>query len=227
MSEDQPIIKIDLDGFKGDIRDYIKDEFKSLEERLTPKKETTALTEALGSDRIEEKWDWKAPINDLLKSFRGSVSEMDYKLRERKTDVEDVVIREYDKKTREHKYKLKLNESLQEAIGTIAQGAANCCIPEVWADKIELDHVYPGSVFLGAWFLNWYDDIQGKPGDKVYVCRVAPALCVDLTCDEPTTTAPTIACPYITLEHDVCAYAICKNDMECVQYGLVDALNEA
>ena len=119
-----------------------------------------------------------------------------------------------------------MTESLVEAIGTIAQGAANCCIPEIWADKIERDHVYPGSVFLDAWFVKWYDDIEGKPGDTVRICRVAPSVCVDLSCDEPDTVAPLIACPYITLEHDVCATAICKNDMETVQFGLVDAITE-
>ena len=46
-----------------------------------------------------------------------------------------------------------------------------------------------------------------------------------MACVEPDTDAPTITCPDITLEHDVCAYAICKNDIDTVQYGLIDALN--
>lgn len=52
---------------------------------------------------------------------------------------------------------------------------------------------------------------------------MAPSVCVDLSCDEPDTVAPVIACPYITLEHDVCATAICKNDMES-QSGVTSQL---
>ena len=55
---------------------------------------------------------------------------------------------------------------------------------------------------------------------------MGPAVCADLSCEEPTTTAATVACPYITLEHDTCAYYICREDIEDVQVGLVDALNE-
>jgi hypothetical protein len=74
--------------------------------------------------------------------------------------------------------------------------------------------------------MNWYTDIQGRPGDTLNICRVGPATCVDLTCDEPSTTAASITCPQITLEHDACAYTICRADIEDVQVGLVDALNE-
>ena len=230
-------VKINLSKFTGDIHAKIEEEFKALEERLTPKKETTGLTESIGEfGHIVEDWDWRAPIEEMLReTSRGArmITSDDYKLR--KSDdlrnnqrlVEDIVIRGYDKETQETTYNLKLNESLTEAIGTIAQGGNNCAIPEVWSDKIERDHVYPGSVFLGASFMNWYTEIQGRPGAKIYIPRVAPALCVDLECDEPDTVAPVIACPYIELEHDVCAYAICKNDIETVQYGLVDAINES
>ena len=227
--EDGTVIKINLKDFTGDVHKQIEDQFLKLEERLTPKKELKGLTE-VSTDRVLENYDWRAPIEEMLKDTRSTAKGLsggDYELWNRHMKVDEVVIRNYDKDKKETTYSLRLNEKLTEAIGTIAQGTANCCIPEIWADKIERDHVYPGSVFLGAWFMNWYTDIEGKPGDTVHVCRVAPALCVDLSCDEPDTVAPVIACPAITLEHDVCAYAICKNDLECVQYGLVDALNEA
>ena len=224
--DDGTVVKINLKDFTGDMSKKIEDEFMKLEERLTPKKTLTGLTET-PTDQVLENWDWKAPIEELLRNKRAGISEGDYELWNRHMRVNDVVVRDYDKDKKETTYSLRLNEKLTEAIGTIAQGTANCCIPEIWADKIERDHVYPGSVFLGAWFMNWYTDIEGKPGDTVHVCRVAPALCVDLECEEPTTVAPVIACPSITLEHDVCAYAICKNDLECVQYGLVDSINES
>jgi len=231
-----PVVKINLSKFTGDIHAKIEDEFAKLEERLTPKKETTGLTEGLGAQPgdVVENWDWRKPIEEMLRDTSrnaGVITSDDWKLRKdgdlrnNSKLVEDVVVRTYDKERRETTYTLKLNESLTEAIGTIAQ--AGCAVPEIWADKIERDHVYPGSVFLGAWFMNWYTEIQGRPGDKIWIPRVAPALCATLECDEPATAAPVISCKYITLEHDVCAYAICKNDIESVQYGLVDAINES
>jgi len=228
---DGTVVKINLSKFTGDIHTKIEEEFKALEERLTPRKQTTGLTEAIGeSTDVIKNFDWRAPIEEMLRDTSrnaGRVTQEDYKLWRSGKLAEDIAIREYDKEKRETTYTLKLNESLTEAIGTIAQGTLNCAIPEVWSDKIERDHVYPGSVFLGAWFMNWYTEIQGRPGDKIWIPRVAPALAVDLECDEPTTVAPVIECPSITLAHTVCAYAICKNDLETVQYGLVDAINES
>lgn len=233
-----PTIRINLSKLEGNLSTKIEEEFKALEERLTPKQETTGLTEQLGpTGDVVKNFDWRAPIEEMLKDTSrnaGMITSDDYKLRKEGDEstsirklVEGIVVRDFSKDRRETTYDLKLNESLTEAIGTIAQGAANCAIPEIWSDKIERDHVYPGSVFLGAAFMNWYTEIQGRPGDKIWIPRVAPALCVDLTCDEPDTVAPVIACPYIELEHDVCAYAICKNDIETVQYGLVDAINDS
>ena len=237
MTEQQeiegPVVKINLSKFTGDIHAKIEDEFAKLEERLTPKKEPTGLTESIGdsSDVIKD-WDWRAPIEEMLRETGRSarmITSDEYKLRGKddirsnRALVEDIVVREYDKEERETNYTLKLNESLTEAIGTLSP---DCAIPELWADKIERDHVYPGSVFLGAWFMNWYTEIKGRPGDKVWIPRVAPALSATLGCDEPATNAPVIACKYIELTHEVCAYAICKNDIETVQYGLVDAVNQ-
>jgi len=192
------------------IVDKLGAKFVKLEEMLTEKEKTQALSEGMGSDNPVE-WDWRNGVLEKLQSFSKS-DNFGPETWQNRRKVEDIVKVTHDKETNVHDY--SLTEKLVEAIGTIAQGDSNCCIPEVWADKIERDHVYPGSVFLGAWFVNWYDDIEGKPGDTVRICRVAPSVCVDLSCDEPDTVAPVIACPYITLEHDVCATAICKNDME-------------
>jgi len=228
-----PIVRISMTKITENLSKVIEDKFAELEEGLTPKKETTGLTESIGkSTDVIENYDWRAPIEEMLRETGRSarmITSEDYKLRDKddlrnsQTLVEDIVIREYDKEKRETTYKLKLNESLTEAIGTLSP---TCAIPEIWADKIERDHVYPGSVFLGAWFMNWYTEIQGRPGDKVWIPVVAPALAATLGCDEPATDAPVIACKYIELTHDVCAYAICKNDIETVQYGLVDAVNQ-
>ncbi len=237
MSEPQELegmkIHFNMSKVTEDITKVIEDRFAALEEGMTPKKETNSLDENTDTPDVILNFDWRAPFEEMLRDTSrsaGRITSEDYKLRKGVDDirsnrklVEAISVRNHDKITNETSYTLKLNESLTEAIGTIEQGS--CAVPEIWSDKIERDHVYPGSVFLGATFMNWYTEIQGRPGDKIWIPRIAPALCVDLSCEEPTTVAPVIACPYIELEHDVCAYAICKNDLETVQYGIVDAIN--
>jgi len=222
-NKDSPVeVNIDTEGLENRIVDKFNLKFTALEEMLAKKEKTTALSEKVGSDKPVD-FNWKEGIAEMLRSFKKT-DNISVDTWQDRRPVDSVSVVTYNEKTKQHEY--GLTEKLVETIGTIAQGANNCCIPEIWADKIERDHVYPGSVFLGAWFVNWYPDIEGKPGDTVRICRVAPSVCVDLSCDEPDTVAPVIACPYITLEHDVCATAICKNDMETVQLGLVDAITE-
>jgi hypothetical protein len=205
----QPVIELDLTEFKKEIKDDLRNHMDKLMEKMTAPGELKSLTE---SKFTPVAFDYRDGIEKVLHSTREVLGNYRDKYK-----LSEAVTSKYDEKNKTTSY------SLTEAIGSLNP---DCCIPEVWADKIERDHVYPGSVFLGAWFMNWYDDIEGKPGDKVHVCRVGPATCADLTCDEPTTTAATITCPYITLEHDTCAYYICREDIEDVQVGLVDALNE-
>jgi len=206
----QPVIELDLSEFKEEIKQDLAAVMEQVLEKLEKPGELKSSPEA---NAEPQEFDYRVGIAERLRSFKGRIGVDDYQYE----DVSKVAKAVYDESSKEHKY------YLSEAIGTVSP---DCAIPEIWADKIERDHVYPGSVFLGAWFMNWYDEIEGKPGDKVHIVRVGPATCVDLSCDEPSTTAATIACPAITLEHDACAYTICKDDIEDVQVGLVDALNE-
>jgi len=112
---------------------------------------------------------------------------------------------------------------LQEAIGAVT---ATNAIPEIWAAEVERLSVYPNSAFWGAPYINWKTEIKGKPGDTVNVITVAPVVCADLGCEEPTTTAATIGKVPITLTNQVCAYYICKTDMEDVVPDTIDKLNE-
>ena len=218
MGNENPIeVVIDTEGLKKDLVKTIEDKFESMRESLTPREQTQSITE--GTPTPVE-FDYRVGIAEALSKPRGRVS----------TDsgigagriAEDLAVITKNEKTGEHKY--SLNESLTEAIGTIATD--NCAIPTIWADKIERDHVYPGSVFLGAWFVNWYTELQGKPGDSLVIAKVGPATSGTLSCDEPSVSAAEISCGTIALEHDVCSYAICKNTMEEMQAGVVDALNE-
>ena len=215
MSE--TIVELDLSDFKKEMKDDMANHFRSLEEKLVPKEQLDALNEAFKPKKAPVKFDYRVGVDKLLHTVRDKLGIDDYTYRNSGKSIADIAVTSMNESLKETEY------SLTEAIGSLNP---DCCIPEVWADKIERDHVYPGSVFLGAWFMNWYDDIQGRPGDKIHICRVGPAVCTDLACEEPTTTAATVACPYITLEHDTCAYYICREDIEDVQVGLVDALNE-
>lgn len=167
MSEEtKPVIKINLDKFTGDISKVIEDKFVELEKKMTPAKEATALTEAVKSMTVVENFDWKLGVEEMLRSKRKSVGvyadHWDNPL-----DVKEITTATYNEETKETEYSLKMTESLMEAIGTIGGGTigATCCIPEIWADKIARDHVYPGSVFLGAWFVDtWPFDHGAKTG---------------------------------------------------------------
>ncbi len=121
-------------------------------------------------------------------------------------------------------YKLKESAPLIETIGSINP---DCCIPEVWADDVDRTHVYPGSVFWGAWFVRWERGIENKPGDTVWICTVGTAIATTIAaeCAEPTTTGASIDCKSIGLTDYVCAYYMCKNDIESVQPDLINELN--
>lgn len=152
-------VKIDTDGMEKRLESKFDAKFKKLEELLTPKLQTAAISEKKASDAKIPGFDWRIGIAEKLSSFKKSDNFTSATWQDRRK-IEDVSIIEYDEKTKQHKY--GLTEKLVETIGTIAQGTNNCCIPEIWADKIERDHIYPGSVFLGKWFVNWYDEIEGK-----------------------------------------------------------------
>jgi len=220
MSESPVEIVIDTEGLKNDLMKDFDKKFAAIQEALVAKAEPESLTESV-KDPVQD-FDYRVGIWELLRkpSARASMHSDEWDLERNITTINDIVVA----KTTDGNTAYSLKESFVETIGTVSQ--SNCCIPIVWADKIERDHVYPGSIFLGAWFMNWYDEIQGKPGDSVVICSVGPATCVNLECEEPATEAADITCGTIELEHDVCAYAICKNTMEVMQTGVIDALNE-
>lgn len=214
MSE--TIVELDLSEFKKEIKGNIAEEFKNIRELLTPIEQLDSLDESAGK-LAPQKFDYKLGVDNLLHTIRGKIGIDDYTYRNSGKTFADIAVATMNESLNETEY------TLTETIGSLNP---DCCIPELWADTIERDHVYPGSVFLGASFMKWYTDLEGRPGDKLHICRVGPAICTDLACEEPATDAATVACPYIELEHDTCAYYICREDIEDVQVGLVDALND-
>ena len=137
MSEEtKPVIKINLDKFTGDIGKVIEDKFIELEKKMTPGKEPTALTEAVRSTTVVEDFDWKAGVEEMLRSKRKDASVYADRW-DNPLIVKDITTAKYNEETRETEYSLKMTESLMEAIGTIGGGTigATCCIPEIWADE--------------------------------------------------------------------------------------------
>jgi len=220
MSESPVEIVIDTEGLKADLMKDFDAKFTAIQEALVDKPEPKSLTESV-KDPVQD-FDYRLGIWEVLRkpSARVGLHSDEWELEQGIKTISDVAV----VKTEDGKTSYSLKESFVETIGTVSQ--TNCCIPSIWADTIERDHVYPGSIFLGAWFVNWYEEIHNRPGDEVIVCSVGPATCTDLTCDEPATDAAEITCGTISLEHDVCAYSICKNTMEVMQSGVIDALNE-
>jgi len=162
--DDNQAFEIDLSGLDDKIASAVEKSLKPMLEKLTPSEQARSLTEKVSDGPV--KYDYKEAVNNYLHTFKRSIRHTDYRFLTDETpyehDFNKIAVREYDKDRKVTEY--KLTESMVEAIGTVDP---DCCIPEVWADQIERDHVYPGSVFLGAWFVNWYDDIKGKLVEKV------------------------------------------------------------
>lgn len=216
-----PEVVIDLSGFKTEIGNMINDRFDKLEQANTPNEETASLTENLDTP--------KPPLFDYRQGIYERVMSRHNKDRMWGTggdyDVDAIATVKYNEDTRKHEFSLTESyvAELTETIGTIDP---DCCIPEVWAAGIERDHVYPGSVFLGAFFMKWQTELLNKPGDAIHWCRIAPLVAGTLGCDEPTSTAPVVACPTCSLVGRQCSVAICVDDIEDVGVQLIDELNK-
>jgi len=126
MSNDNnPVeVNIDTEGLENRIVDKFNLKFTALEEMLAKKEKTEALSEKVGSDKPVD-FDWKQGIAEMLKSFKKTDNiSVDTWQDRRPVDAVSVVT--YNKETKEHEY--GLTEKLVETIGTIAQGANNCCL---------------------------------------------------------------------------------------------------
>lgn len=201
----------------------IEDGFAKIRELSTPPKTTKSLTEPTG-DVEEQIFDYRVGVANWLTENLGKRDSLSEEYGKYFKNTEDAFTRKTDADKRISEFKLKEGAVLMETIGSVNP---SCCIPEIWSNDVERTHVYPGSVFWGAWFLRIDRSIEGKPGSRVYICTVGPADCTTIAtvCTEPTTTGATIECPYLDLVDDVCAYYMCKNDMETVVPDLIDELN--
>ena len=212
MSEkDQEItVQVDLEGVKKELMSEIANQFKGLREELVPVEKTQSVTEKF-TDDVETDYR-KQLVEDLQKHPR--VGNSGWKWTGPEDNEESIAIVGGVKVT---------DPKLQEALtcGTFANA-----IPEIWAAEIERLSVYPNSAFWGAPYVNWKKDVLGKPGDTVNVITVAPVVCAEWDCEEPSNEAAVVGKIPITLRDEVCAYCICKQDMEDVIPDTVDAFNE-
>lgn len=111
-----------------------------------------------------------------------------------------------------------------EAIGDVDGTAA---VPTIWAKDVMRCCPYPASAFLNAPFIKWHDDIKGKPGGTVMVVTVGRAVGGTISCEEPDSTAPTIAAASIALTDYQCSVDICRDDLEDMVEDTLTEINES
>ena len=207
--ENEITVQVDLASVKKELMDEIASQFKDLKESLVPAEKPKSATEPLEGSKPE---DYREKLVENLKKC-PTIGEGGWKWNgpedneEAKTLVGEV------------------NVTDPELRETLTCGTFTHAIPEVWAADVERLSVYPNSAFWGAPYINWKKDILGKPGDTVNVITVAPVICTDLVCEEPDLAAAAVAKVPITLVDKVCAYCICKQDMEDVVPDTVDQFN--
>jgi hypothetical protein len=115
--------------------------------------------------------------------------------------------------------------SISEAIGAVSPGSA---IPQIWTSDVERLYVYGQSVFLGAEFVNWKRDIDGRAGNQVNVPTVNVMTATEATSGtEPTLTAPAVSSVPVTLKEYQAGYYISKANLEDIVDNTIDALNAA
>jgi hypothetical protein len=204
--EDNIVITMDSEKVKKELLEEMHKEFKELKEAVIPKEKAKSGTEPLEVKRD----DYRIKLVEAL-TDKSNKKDFIWRGEQDSEDAKKIV------------GEASPTKKMQEAIGAVT---ATYAIPDIWASEVERLSVYPNSAFLDAPYINWKDDIKGKPGDSINVITVGPGTCIDLACEEPTTTAGTILKVPITLANKVCAYYICKADMEDVVPDTIDALNE-
>jgi len=209
-----------------------KEEFdafaKKIEELVTPAEKTVSVSETAIEVETE---DWRVKALENLKIFPNlgdGGPEVHWKYVGSKTKDEDAnSIEELKAIVGE----VRLGDSKEEkelkegTIGGIS-GSSNA-VPEIWSSKVSRGCVYPESAFWEAPFVNWVQDLYGKPGDTVNIITVGATDCVTLECAEPDATAAALSKVPCVLTEKGCPYYICKQDLEDMVPDTVDALAEA
>jgi hypothetical protein len=220
MSENENVLTVDMTGIEDKIANAVSKALSGIEERLTDIPTMRAANEVTVPAEIP--FDYRKGVAKLMLDDRGGTN-ASTPIHEGLFSSEEIP--SYVRKDEEGNYFITPDsEHLAETIGSFDP---DCSIPEIWADDIQLSHVYGKSIFWGAWFMNWNQGIFQKPGDTVHWTRIPPMVAATLACTEPTTTAPTMVCPNCSLTGRVCALYICIDDIEDALTGLVDAVNEA
>jgi len=236
MDEEAITVNFDAKGLEDRLAQKVDSALNDFKKAMTPRMEVEAASETKVSAEPEE-FDYRVGVTKWLKENletntslnieRKKVKlppEEDYFGRQRVLHKAFNLREEIVGERKKVSYSLSESLPLAEAIGSVNP---DCCIPEVWADDVERQQIYPGSVFWGAWFVRWERGIQGKPGDKVWICTIGTAVATTIAaaCDEPTTLGATFSCKEINLTDYVCAYYLCKNDIESVVPDAIDELN--
>lgn len=234
MSEELLNVEIDTAGMEKRLDDKFTAMSTKIEEMVTLRPEPQSLTETKSGGDVP--FDYRIGVAKWLSNemdSHRSLREEKHKViptkpndlyAVRRSKIDAAFAGEYNPDSHLREYKLKESATLTETIGSVNP---DCCIPEIWADDVERTHIYPGSVFWGAWFVRWERGIDGQPGDTVWICTVGTAVATTIAaaCTEPTTTGATITCKSMTLTDYACAFYMCKNDIESVMPDLINELN--
>ena len=217
--DNEQTVVVDMTGLEDKVANAVTKAFSGMEERLTTAPSMKSANEV--ATPVKVPFNYKKGLAKMIVDDRGGTS-ASQPIHEGLYSSEEIP--DYVTKDDKGNYYITETPSLVEAIGSFDP---DCNIPQVWADDIQLTHVYGKSIFWGAWFMNWNQGIYQKPGDQVNWTKIPPMVAATLACTEPTTTAPTMECPYCALTGRVCALYICVDDIEDALTGLVDAVNEA
>ena len=217
--DNEQTVVVDMTGLEDKVANAVTKAFSGMEERLTAAPSMKSANEV--ATPVKVPFNYKKGLAKMIVDDRGGTS-ASQPIHEGLYSSEEIP--DYISKDDKGNYYITETPSLVEAIGSFDP---DCNIPQVWADDIQLTHVYGKSIFWGAWFMNWNQGIYQKPGDQVNWTKIPPMVAATLACTEPTTTAPTMECPYCALTGRVCALYICVDDIEDALTGLVDAVNEA
>jgi len=237
MDEDAITVEFDTKALADTISQELDKRFKEFEKTFTPKEQPESISESKTPISQPREFDYRVGVAKWLQEALDidSGTAVDGKapsLSKEKGQFPDAfnTVIERDERLgkgiRNQKIvEYKLHEQLHE--GTIGSVNPDCCIPEVWADDVERQQIYPGSVFWGAWFVRWERGIMNRPGDKVWICTIGTAVATTIAaaCDEPTTKGATLHCAEIGLTDYVCANYLCKNDIESVVPDVITELN--
>jgi hypothetical protein len=211
-NEEKDSIVVKKQGIsKEEVQELLKATTKEILEAVTPKEKTQSVSEVIAKPSE----DYRVKLIESLGEFNeGAKANWKWTHRDDSAEIGKII------------GDVKPSEDQKKLLETICNVVVTAAVPEIWSSEVSRGCRYPESAFWEASFIDWRNDLYGKPGKEVNIITVGTTACVDLACDEPTTVCPTVGHVPCYLVEKGCAYYICKQDLEDVIPDTIDALNE-